>query len=112
MEGSEKQIAWATTIVEQEVARLDRMLAPIPAKEDRKEIFQRLYGEQIAFVKAVRNTLEKRVQSAKFVINNRDNLFFWTADLLRKSDPKFAERFPVGSKNDVTSQVRDGNWKF
>jgi hypothetical protein len=67
--GSEKQIAWATTIVEQEVARLDRMLAPIPPKEERSEIFQKLYGEEIAFVKAVRNTLEKRVQSAKFVID-------------------------------------------
>lgn len=107
--GSDKQIAWATAIVEQEVARIDRLLAPIPAKEDRKEMFQRLYGEQIAFVKIVRNTLNNRVQDAKFVIDNRDNLFFWTASLLRKSDPKFAERFPLGSKNDVTAQVCDGN---
>lgn len=110
--GSEAQIVWASKLVDSEVARIDLLLATVPAKEDRSEAFQRLYGEQIVFVKKVRNTLEKQIQSAKWVIDSRNNLFYYTAALLRKSSPEFAARFPLASKNDVTAQVNDGGWKF
>lgn len=108
--GTPEQIKWATDIVEKEVARLDKMLAPVPPKEQRSEISQKLYGEQIAFVKTVRNTLANKLQSAKWVIDNRNNLFYYTAELLRKQDPQFASRFSFDWTLPIISAVNDGNW--
>ena len=108
--GTPGQIKWATDLVKKEVARLDKMLAPIPAKEDRSEISQKLYGEQIAFVKQVRNTMAGRIQSAKWVIDNRNNLFYYAASLLQKQDPKFAARFPESWSLPVITAVNDGTW--
>jgi phosphoribosyl-ATP pyrophosphohydrolase len=109
-EGTQAQIEWAVKLVEAEVTRIDAMLAPVPAKEGRSEILQKLYGEEIALVKTVRNTLAKRVQSAKWVIDNRNNLFYHTAALLRKQDESFKSRFPEELIYRVVASVNDGNW--
>lgn len=108
--GTPAQIEWAIKLVETEVAHLDKLLAPIPPKEQRREISQKLYGEQIAFVKTVRNTLANKLQSAKWVIDNRNNLFYYTAELLRKQDAKFAARFSQDWTHPIISAVNDGNW--
>lgn len=108
--GTPEQIKWAAALVEKEIARLDKMLAPIPPKEQRSEVSQKLYGEQIAFVKTVRNTLANKLQSAKWVIDNRSNLFYYTAELLRKQDAQFAARFNQDWTYSIISAVNDGNW--
>lgn len=107
--GSDAQIEWAQKLINEEVARLDRLLAPIPVKEGRGPMFQTLFGEQVAFVKRVRNILT-RVQSAKWVINNRNNLFYYAATLARNTDADFAARFPKELAYDVIAQVNDGRW--
>lgn len=108
--GSEAQIKWATDLINIEVARIDKMLAPIPPKDQRSEISQKLYGEQIAFVKKLRNTLADQVQSAKWVIENRNNLVYAIADLLRKKDSAFAARFDDSLIFSVIPVVNDGTW--
>lgn len=108
--GTPDQVRWAADLVEKEVAHLDRMLASVPAKEDRSEISQKLYGEQIAFVKQVRNALATRIQSARWIIDNRNNLFYYTASLLQKQDPKFAARFAESWTLPIISAVNDSSW--
>lgn len=108
--GTPAQVEWAIKLVDAQVEQLDKMLAPIPAKEDRSALAQKLYGEQIAFVKTVRNTLAKRVQSSKWVIENRNNLVYYTFRLLQKNDSEFNARFSEDFALGIIEQVNSASW--
>lgn len=110
--GSEKQIEWATAIVEAELKVIDKVLASVPVWSDEyttlsKDNFDATYEPTRKLLNKVRKTLDERLQSAKWIIDNKNNLFYYTVELLKKQDEKFAAKYAEKLLLKVSSDVNN-----